>query len=62
MVCLNYNPQMNFETSYRHWGWNLSLLATILILLIFRFRDLNDWKQKLGIDFNYKDWSMYFQS
>ncbi len=60
MVCLNYNPQMNFETSYRHWGWNLSLLATILILLIFRFRDLNDWKQKLGIDFNYKDWIGFF--
>lgn len=47
---------MNFETNYQHWGWNLSLLATILTLLIFRYRDPNDWKQKLGIDFKTKDW------
>ena len=56
LVCLNINPQLNFDTSYQHWGWNLSLLASILILLIFRFRDPNDWKQKLGIDFKTKDW------
>jgi hypothetical protein len=55
-VCLNYNPQLLFETSYRHWGWNFSLIATVLILIIFRFRDPNDWKQKLGIDFNTADW------
>jgi hypothetical protein len=47
---------MNFETNYQHWGWNLSLLATILTLLIFRFRDPNKWKQKLGIDFKLFDW------
>ena len=56
LVFLNYNPQMNFDTNYQHWGWNLSLLAAILILIIFRFRDPNDWKQKLGIDFKTKDW------
>lgn len=56
LACLNYNPQLNFETKYHHWGWNLSLLAMILTLLIFRFRDPNDWKQKLGIDFKAKDW------
>jgi len=55
-VCLNYNPQLLFETSYRHWGWNSSLIATILILIIFRFRDPLDWKQKLGIDFKLVDW------
>lgn len=55
-VCLNYNPQMFFDTSYRHWGWNSSLMATILTLLIFRFRDPLDWKQKLGIDFKLTDW------
>lgn len=55
-VCLNYNPQMLFETSYRHWGWNFSLIATVLILVIFRFRDPLDWKQKLGIDFVRADW------
>lgn len=50
-VCLNYNPQLLFETSYRHWGWNFSFIATVIILIIFRFRDPLDWKQKLGIDF-----------
>lgn len=55
-VSLNYNPQLLFETSYRHWGWNFSLIATVLILIIFRIRDPNDWKQKLGIDFNLTDW------
>jgi hypothetical protein len=55
-ACLNYNPQMLFETAYRHWGWNLSFLATVLILLIFRFRDPADWKQKLGINFKLADW------
>ena len=55
-VCLNYNPQMLFESSYRHWGWNFSLIATFLILIIFRFRDPLDWKQKLGIDFKISDW------
>ena len=56
LICLNYNPQLYFETSYQHWGWNLSLLATILILLVFRFRDPIDWKQKLGINFKLSDW------
>lgn len=55
-ACLNYNPQLLFETSYRHWGWNFSLIATALILIIFRFRDPLDWKQKLGIDFKLADW------
>jgi hypothetical protein len=55
LVCLNYNPQLNFETSYLHWGWNLSILATIIILFIFRRRDPKDWKLKLGIDFKNKD-------
>lgn len=56
-ACLNYNPQMLFETSYRHWGWNFSLIATVLILVIFRIRDPLDWKQKLGIDFKLADWT-----
>lgn len=56
LVCFNYNPQLNFETNYQHWGWNFSFFATILTLLIFRFRDPNDWKQKLGINFKAKDW------
>lgn len=60
IVCLNYHPELNFETNYQHWGWNLSLLATILTLLIFRFRDSNNWKQKLGINFKYKDWIGFF--
>jgi hypothetical protein len=47
---------MLFESSYRHWGWNFSLIATVLILVIFRFRDPYDWKQKLGIDFKLADW------
>ncbi len=55
-VSLNYNPQLLFETSYRHWGWNASFLATILILIIFRIRDPRDWKQKLGINFSVTDW------
>jgi hypothetical protein len=60
LACLNYNPQLNFKTSYQHWGWNLSLLATILTLLIIRFRDPKNWKQKLGIDFKIKDWIGFF--
>jgi hypothetical protein len=58
LVCagFNYNPQLLFETNYRHWGWNFSLIATILILIIFRYRDQHDWKQKLGIDFKITDW------
>jgi hypothetical protein len=47
---------MLFETNYRHWGWNFSLLAAILILLIFRYRDPQEWKQKLGINFKLSDW------
>ncbi len=54
-VCLNYNPHLMFETSYFHWGWNFALLATLLIILIFRIRDPFEWKQKLGISFNKKD-------
>mgnify|MGYP000483553539 CR=1 FL=1 len=55
-VCLNYNPQLLFKTNYYHWGWNLSLLATVLILLIFRYRDPKDWRQKLGLNFKISDW------
>jgi hypothetical protein len=55
-ACLNYNPQMLFETNYRHWGWNFSLIATFLILIVFRFRDPLDWKIKLGINFKLADW------
>ncbi len=62
VICaiLNYNPQMLFETSYRNWGWNFSLIATVLILIIFRLRDPSDWKQKLGINFNPVDWLGFF--
>lgn len=56
-ACLNYNPQMLFESSYRHWGWNFSLIATVLILGIFRLRDPHDWRQKLGINFKLADWT-----
>lgn len=62
MALLNYNPQLLFESSYLHWGWNASLLATVLILLIFRFRDPTDWKQKLGIDFRRTDWIGFIAS
>ncbi len=55
IVCLNYNPQFYFKTSYQHWSWNLSLLASILIILIMRYRDPIDWKQKLGINFKRHD-------
>jgi hypothetical protein len=55
-ACLNYNPQLLFETSYRHWGWNLSLIATVLVLILFRIRDPLTWKQILGIDFIRTDW------
>lgn len=58
IICasLNYNPQLLFESNYRHWGWNFSLIATVLILVIFRLRDPHDWKQKLGISFKLTDW------
>lgn len=58
LICafLNYNPQLLFETSYRHCGWNSALIATLLIFIIFRFRDPDDWKQKLGINFKRTDW------
>lgn len=49
LVVFNYNPQMLFETGYRHWGWNLSLLASILIIAIIRYRDPESWREKLGI-------------
>ncbi len=57
VVCaaLNYNPQLLFKSSYHHWGWNFSLLATLLIILIMKRRDPQRWKQKLGIDFTGKD-------
>ena len=60
IACLNYNPQLNFKTTYQHWGWNLSFIATVLTLFIFRFRDPEDWKQKLGIDFEVKDGIIFF--
>ena len=56
-LCLNYNPQLNFKTNYLHWGWNLSLLTAILVLILFRLRNPADWKQILGINFTGKDWS-----
>lgn len=59
-VSLNYNPQLLFESSYRHWGWNFSLLASVLILIIFRLRDPLDWKQKLGLNFKITDWLGFF--
>lgn len=52
---MNYNPQMLFKTNYLHWGWNLSLLASIFIILLMRLRNPKNWKQWLGIDFNVKD-------
>lgn len=57
IICgvFNYNPQMLFKSSYFHWGWHLSLLASILIILTIKVRDPDSWKQKLGIDFNFKD-------
>lgn len=58
LICafLNYNPQLLFESGYRHWGWNSALIATVSILVIFRLRDPLEWKQKLGIDFKRADW------
>jgi hypothetical protein len=56
LVALNYNPQLLFESNYRHWGWNFSLLGTILILLVIRHRDPETWRQKLGINFSNSDW------
>ncbi len=55
-ISLNYNPQGFFHSNYQHWGWNFSLLASILIILIMRFRDPGSWKQKLGIGFSRKDY------
>lgn len=57
LICLNYNPQLLFKTSYPYWGWNLSLLASVLIIISIKFRDPTNWKQKLGIDFSRKDYS-----
>lgn len=56
-VCigLNYNPQLLFEHSYRHWGWNTALMASLIILWIFKLRDPHNWKQKLGLGFNLTD-------
>lgn len=55
-LCLNYNPQLLFKSSYLHWGWNSALLVSVLTLLIFRLRDPIDWKIKLGINFKRADW------
>lgn len=55
-VCLNYNPDLHFQPKYQHWGWNLSLLASVLIILIMRYRDPVVWKQKLGINFTRNDY------
>jgi len=62
LVCiiLNYNPQLLFHHLYQHWGWNLSLLASILIIFIIRYRDPIDWKQKLGINFKRSDLLVFF--
>jgi len=54
-VALNYNPQAYIRSEYHHWGWNFSLLASALIILIIRSRDPGSWKQKLGIGFSRKD-------
>ena len=50
-LVLNYNPQLNFNNASPHWGWFLSIFASILIILIMRFRDPESWKRKLGICF-----------
>ncbi len=55
-LSLNYNPQLLFVTTYRHWGWQSALLATFLILIIFRWRDPAHWKEKLGVNFSRSDW------
>ena len=55
-ISLNYNPDLLFQTKYQHWGWNLSLLASILIILIMKYRDPLDWRQKLGINFTRNDY------
>lgn len=53
---LNYHPQMLFGLNSPHWGWALSLLATILIFSFMRLRDPKTWKQKLGITFEAQDY------
>ena len=58
-IILNYNPHMMFKTSYQHWGWNLSLLASILVIIIMKKRDPDLWKQKLGIAFSKKDYLIF---
>lgn len=47
---------MLFGLNSPHWGWALSLLATILIFSFMRLRDPKTWKQKLGITFEAQDY------
>lgn len=56
---LNYHPQMLFGLNSPHWGWASSVLATVLVLFFMRQRDRSDWKQKLGINFTFKDFSTF---
>lgn len=57
----NYNPQMLFRpTGYYHWGWQCALLASIGFILLIRFREKEKWKNLLGIDFNKKDFFVFF--
>jgi hypothetical protein len=46
---------MLFKTQYHQWGWNLALLASILILLLMKLRDPDNWKEELGIKFSKRD-------
>ncbi len=53
---LNYNPQMLFgNLGYYHWGWQCSLLATLVIIGFFRYRERSHWKGILGIEFSSRD-------
>ena len=53
---LNYNPQMLFGNfGYYHWGWQCSLLATLVIIGFFRYRERTHWKELLGIGFKARD-------
>lgn len=59
-IILNYNPQILFQTNYQHWGWNFSLLASVIIILLMSIRSPGKWKEQLGIDFYLKDIGWFF--
>lgn len=54
-ITLNYNPQPFFKLTSRHWGWIFSACAFILIIQLMRWRNPNDWKLRLGINFKRDD-------